>query len=114
MLSIPSASLFLISPMTARISSFRKSGPIYHLHSVVLLLCNHGCYPLPYNIVSLYRPTPSIVFGSVFELSKRRWGGRNFSLGGGVESRGGGVEFFFDTGLKKTWGSNFIIIYRRK
>src|SRR6218665_1509129 len=51
---------------------------------------------------------------AVFELSKRRWGGRNFSLGGGVERRGGGVEFFFDTGWKKRWGLNFIINYRRE
>src|SRR6218665_1882105 len=40
----------------------------------------------------------------VFELSKRRWGGRNFSLGGGLRDKVGGSKFFFDTGLKKRWG----------
>ena len=40
-------------------------------------------------------------------------GGSRFFVGGGVERRGGG-RLFFDTGLKKRWGSNFVINYRRK
>ena len=38
---------------------------------------------------------------------KEGGGGRNFCLGGGVERRGGGVEIFFDTGLKKRCGVEF-------
>src|SRR6218665_2143667 len=65
--------------------------------------------------------------GSV-RIVQKEVGGRNFSLGMGVERRGGGrnfslggglrdeveVDIFFDKGLKKRWGSNFIISYRRK
>src|SRR6218665_3180232 len=46
----------------------------------------------------------SVCLSPVFELSKRRWGGRNFSLGGGLRDVVGGSKFFFDTGLKKRWG----------
>ena len=44
----------------------------------------------------------------MFELSKRRWGGRNFSLGGGVERRGGGVEIFCRHGVEKDVGGQIL------
>ena len=40
---------------------------------------------------------------TVFELSKRRWGS-TFSLGGGVERRGGGVENLVRHGVAKIVG----------
>jgi len=54
-------------------------------------------------------------------IVQKEVGGRNFSLGRGVERRGGGskfffrwglrdevgVEIFFDKGLKKRWGVEF-------
>src|SRR6218665_3866985 len=49
---------------------------------------------------------------TVIELSKWRWGSR-FFVGGGSREEVGGVEIFH-TGLKKRWGSNFVINFRRK
>ena len=49
----------------------------------------------------------------VIELSKWRWGVEIFCRWGSREEVGG-VEIFFHTGLKKRWGSNFVINYRRK
>jgi len=46
-------------------------------------------------------------------IVQKEVGGRIFSLGGGLRDEVG-VEIFFDTGLKKKWGLNFIINYRRK
>ena len=40
-------------------------------------------------------------------IVQKEVGGRNFSLGGGVETRGGGVEIFFRHGLEKEVGVEF-------
>ena len=45
--------------------------------------------------------------GSV-RIVQKEVGGRNFSLGGGVERRGGGVEFFFRYGIEKEVGGRIL------
>ena len=59
---------------------------------------------------SLWR---DFVDGTSVRIVRKEVGGRNFSLGGGLRDEVG-VELFPDMGLKKRWGSNFIINYGRK
>ena len=40
--------------------------------------------------------------------------GSRFFVGGGLREEVGGSKFCVDTELKKRWGSNFVINYRRK